>query len=80
MGCFNRLFIRGNYSIQVPYNSFCFFNVFKIYYEEWLSKIKWADWNSGDIKNTFPDADLLGRGFFRVIFDIAGTRFRMICI
>ena len=52
----------------------------KASFEEWLSKIKLADWNlSFDIKKTFPTADLLGGGSFRVIFDIAGNRFRMIC-
>lgn len=49
-------------------------------FEEWLSRIRSADWNSpGDIHLTFPTADLLGRGLFRVVFDIAGNRFRMIC-
>lgn len=49
-------------------------------FEGWLSKIRLADWNSpGDIHLTFPTADLLGRGLFRVVFDIAGNRFRMIC-
>lgn len=52
----------------------------KISFEEWLSKIKLADWNlPGDIKSSFPAADLLGSGSFRVVFDIAGNRFRMIC-
>ena len=52
----------------------------KVSFEEWLSKIKFADWKfPGDIKNTFPAADILGSGFFRVVFDIAGNRFRMIC-
>ena len=52
----------------------------KVSFEEWLSKIKLADWNlPGYIKNSFPTADLLGSGSFRVVFDIAGNRFRMIC-
>ena len=52
----------------------------KVSFEEWLSKIKLADWNlPADIKDMFPSADLLGRGSFRVVFDIAGNRFRMIC-
>lgn len=55
-------------------------SVSKISFEEWLSKIKLADWNlPSDIKNTFPSADLLGSGSLRVIFDIGGNRFRMIC-
>lgn len=49
-------------------------------FEEWLTKIKFADWKiPGDIKNTFPSADLLGAGSFRVVFDIAGNKFRMLC-
>jgi mRNA interferase HigB len=40
----------------------------KVSFEEWLSKIKLADWNfPGKIKNTFPSADLLGSGSFRVV-------------
>ena len=49
-------------------------------FNEWLSKIKFADWKiPGDIKKTFSSADLLGSGSFRVVFDIAGNNFRMIC-
>ncbi|MBK7761969.1 MAG: type II toxin-antitoxin system HigB family toxin [Bacteroidetes bacterium] len=52
----------------------------RISFEEWLSKIKLADWNiPGDFKNTFPTSDLLGKGSSRVVFDIAGNSFRMIC-
>ena len=52
----------------------------KIPFEEWLSKIKKADWNKpADIKNTFSSADLLGKGSNRVVFDIGGNNYRMIC-
>ena len=52
----------------------------KASFEEWISKIKMADWDlPGDIKKTFPSSDLLGSGSVRVIFDIAGNRFRMVC-
>ena len=52
----------------------------KLSFSEWLVKLRFADWElPGDIKKTFPSADLLGRGSFRVIFDIAGNRYRMIC-
>lgn len=48
-------------------------------FEDWLSKVKLADWNiPEDIKETFPSADFLGNSSYRVIFDIAGNRFRMI--
>jgi mRNA interferase HigB len=46
----------------------------------WLTFIKMADWSvPGDITNTFGSADLLGNGSDRVVFDIAGNSFRMIC-
>jgi len=32
-----------------------------------------------DIKRTFPSADLLGNGSNRVVFNIAGNSYRMIC-
>jgi mRNA interferase HigB len=48
-------------------------------FEEWLEKIKRADWQSPeDILATFNSADLLGNGCDRVVFDIAGNNFRMI--
>ncbi len=49
-------------------------------FKDWLSKIKWADWNKPkDIQQSFPSADLLGRNSNRVIFNIGGNAFRMIC-
>lgn len=48
--------------------------------EEWLSKIKNADWGTpADINKTFKSADLLGNNSNRIVFDIAGNNFRMIC-
>lgn len=48
-------------------------------FAEWITKVKLADWElPGDIQNTFPAADLLGRGSARVVFDIAGNRYRLI--
>ena len=39
-----------------------------------------ADWfDPEDITETFGSADLLGRGSDRVVFDIAGNQYRMIC-
>jgi mRNA interferase HigB len=47
---------------------------------EWLSKLKRADWQKpSDIQQTFCSADLLGKGSPRVIFDIGGNNYRMIC-
>jgi mRNA interferase HigB len=49
-------------------------------FTEWLSKLKGADWtNPNDIKTTFGSADLLGKGSERVVFDIGGNSYRMIC-
>jgi mRNA interferase HigB len=52
----------------------------KIPLEEWLSKLKNANWNKpADIKGTYNSADLLGKGSARAIFDIGGNNYRMIC-
>jgi mRNA interferase HigB len=46
----------------------------------WLTVLKYADWNEPeDIMATFGSADLLGNGINRVVFDIAGNNYRMIC-
>ena len=46
----------------------------------WLAVLQQADWNvPADMAATYPSADLLGRGSERVVFDIAGNAFRMIC-
>ena len=55
-------------------------NGYKRSFEQWLSKLKYADWNSPqDIKRTFNTADLLGKGCHRIVFDIAGNNCRIIC-
>lgn len=49
-------------------------------FEEWFNKIKIADWSKPtDIKRTFNTADLLGKSCHRVIFDIGGNNYRIIC-
>ena len=46
----------------------------------WLTAIKFADWNNPeDIKETFAVADIVGEGTNRVIFNIGGNNYRMIC-
>ena len=46
----------------------------------WLVVVRFADWNEpGDIKQTFRTADLLGNGSDRVVFDVGGNNYRMIC-
>jgi mRNA interferase HigB len=52
----------------------------KASFQDWLAKTKFANWNTpSDIKDTFPTADLLGDSTCRVVFDIAGNNYRMIC-
>ena len=46
----------------------------------WLTSLKFADWNEpGDIQATFGSADLIGNGSNRIVFDIGGNNYRMIC-
>jgi mRNA interferase HigB len=46
----------------------------------WLLVIKSTDWNNPeDIQYTFNSADLLGNGTDRVVFDIGGNNYRLIC-
>ncbi len=52
----------------------------KIAFAKWLATLKEADWSiPEDIQATFPSADLLGNGSSRVVFDIGGNNYRMIC-
>ena len=49
-------------------------------FKSWLTAIKFADWQVPDhILDTFGAADLLGSGSNRVVFDIGGNTYRMIC-
>lgn len=49
-------------------------------FEEVLEKLKHADWEKPtDMKETFSAADLLGRSSNRVVFNIGGNTYRMIC-
>ena len=49
-------------------------------FENWLSVIKVADWDKpDDIFQTFSSADLLGSGSNRVVFNISGNNYRLIC-
>lgn len=50
------------------------------YFDEWRYQLRTADWESPlDIKETFRFADFLGGGSDRVVFDIGGNNYRMIC-
>lgn len=47
---------------------------------DWLERLKQANWNNpGDMQTTFATADLLGKRSQRVVFDIGGGNYRMIC-
>lgn len=49
-------------------------------FETWIAIIKRANWNSPqDIINTFNTADILGNGSNRVVFNIGGNKYRIIC-
>ncbi len=46
----------------------------------WLSILKRIVWNEpNDILATFNSADILGNGSERVVFNIGGNKYRMIC-
>lgn len=48
-------------------------------FDDFINKIKIADWdNPNDIRNTFNSADTIGQN--RVIFDLLGNKYRMICV
>jgi mRNA interferase HigB len=46
----------------------------------WLSAIKYADWDKPEnVKQTFGTAGFLGNNSNRIVFDIGGNNYRMIC-
>ncbi len=46
----------------------------------WLAVLRAVDWKEpGDILKSFSSADLLGKGSNRVVFNIGGNNYRMIC-
>lgn len=49
-------------------------------FDEWLKKLKGANWRSpADMRENYPTMDFLGNGCPRVVFDIGGNNYRMIC-
>ena len=49
-------------------------------FENWITIVRFAVWEKPiDIKKTFGTADLLGNGSNRVVFNIGGNNYRMIC-
>lgn len=52
----------------------------KTSFEIWFSILKKADWDEpGDITSTFNSADILGKSSNRVLFNLGGNRYRLIC-
>jgi mRNA interferase HigB len=52
----------------------------KASFEIWLSIIKQVDWTEpNDIISTFNSADILGNSSDRVVFNIGGNNYRLIC-
>ena len=46
----------------------------------WLTALKRAEWDKpDDIKQTFGSVDIIGCGSNRVVFNIGGNNYRMIC-
>jgi len=49
-------------------------------FANWLSIIKWVEWKEPkDIISTFSSADILGESSKRVVFNVGGNKYRMIC-
>jgi mRNA interferase HigB len=49
-------------------------------FESWLESLSDADWDTPqDILATFNGADILGKGSKRVVFNIGGNKYRVIC-
>jgi mRNA interferase HigB len=49
-------------------------------FNSWLSVLKKSDWKEPeDIQLTYGSADLLGKGSSRIVFNIGGNNYRMIC-
>ena len=52
----------------------------KASFDIWFSILKRANWNEpGDIVKTFNSADIIGKSSERVIFNIGGNNYRIIC-
>lgn len=52
----------------------------KASFKIWLSILKRVDWNEPtDIISTFNSADILGNGSNRVVLNIGGNNYRLIC-
>lgn len=48
--------------------------------ESWIKTISEADWSiPGDIFQTFNSADILSKGCSRVVFNVGGNKYSIIC-
>ncbi len=55
-------------------------NQSKSAFASWLSILKWVEWKEpSHIISTFNSADILGESSKRVVFNIGGNKYRMIC-
>ncbi len=49
-------------------------------FDKWLSLISSANWQTTeDVSKTFTSVDFLGNGNNRMIFNVGGNKFRIIC-
>lgn len=52
----------------------------RLSFETWLAILKRADWKvPGDITTTFNTADIIGKNSNRIVFNIGGNKYRVIC-
>ena len=52
----------------------------KAAFDRWVYLVRQANWKvPADIIKTFNHADILGRGVNRVVFNIGGNSYRLIC-
>lgn len=52
----------------------------KASFEIWFSILKMADWNEpNDVISSFSSADILGKSSERIVFNIGGNNYRLIC-
>ena len=55
-------------------------NQSRIPFQNWLQKVKDSDWDMPiDMISTFNSVDLLGKRSHRVVYNVGGNRYRMIC-
>ena len=70
-----RLLTKNTVEKYIAFNSQC-----RAPFESWLESLRDADWDTPqDILATFNGADILGKGSKRVVFNIGGNNYRMIC-